>query len=186
MAEIMTVLHECTDFNRWKLAFDADAPNRKAAGLADLFVLRHADKPNLIALVMSVSDRARAQAMLDSPQLRDTMQTAGVIGRPEIHFRQGELDPQKAPLYLSVNCKIRDLETFRKGYAMDKADRAAASLVDLGLLTEIDDPTNLLIVWSVKDKAKADTFLSSPALAEHQVKNAGVVSAPQLRYWSPA
>ena len=186
MAEIMTVLHECADFNRWKPVFDADAPNRKAAGLTDLMMLRHADKPNVIALVFSVSDRAKAEAMAASPQLREAMQKGGIIGKPEMHFRQGELDVQKAPLYLSLNCKIRDLATFRKGYAMDKADRVAASLTDLGLLTEIDDPTNLLIVWSVKDKAKVEAFLSSPALAEHQVKNAGVTSPPVLRYWTPA
>jgi hypothetical protein len=186
MAEIMTVLHECADFNRWKPVFDADAPNRKAAGLTDLLVLRHADKPNLLAVVMGVSDRSKAQAMATSPQLREAMQKGGIIGQPEVHFRQGELDAQQAPSYLSLNCKIRDLATFRKAYAMDKADRGTASMTDLGLLTEVDDPTDLLLVWSVKDKAKADAFLSSPTLAEHQVKNAGVVSAPKLRYWTPA
>jgi len=184
MAEILTVLHECTDFNRWKPIFDADAPNRKAAGLTDLFLLRQTDKPNLIALVMSVSDRAKAQAMAASPQLRDTMQKAGIIGKPEMHFRQGELDPQKSPLYLSINCKIRDLAMFRKVYATDKAERSAASMTDLGLLTDVSDPTDLLLVWSVKEEAKVDAFLSSPALAERQV-NAGVVSPPVLRYWTP-
>jgi hypothetical protein len=186
MAEILTVLHECTDFNRWKPVYEADAPNRRAAGLSDLLMLRNADNPNLIALVMRVGDHAKAQTMLASPQLRDAMQKAGVIGKPETHFRTGEFDAQSVPLYLSLNCRIRDLDTFRNGYAMDKADRVAASLTDLALLVEVDDPADLLLVWSVGDKAKVDAFLKSPALAEHQAKNAGVVGPPVLRYWTPA
>lgn len=183
MSELLTVVHECTEFGRWKVVYDADAVNRKAAGLTDLMLVRQSTNPNVIALVFEVSDHAKAKAMVASPRLREAMQKGGIIGKPDIHFRRGEYSPREASNYLSVNCRIRDIGTFRKGYAMDKADRQNATLTDLALLQDVDDANDLLLLWSVEDMAKAKTFLESPKLAEHQVKNAGLVGEPLPRFW---
>ena len=183
MSEILTVVHECTEFSRWKAVYDADAGNRRAAGLTDLMLVRLAVKPNVIALVFGVGDLAKAKAMVASPALRDAMQKAGIVGAPDVHFRRGEFVVREAADYLSLNCRIRDIDTFRKGYAMDKADRQKATLTDAGLLQNIDDPNDLLLLWSIDDMAKATAFLESPALAEHQVKNAGIVGESLPRFW---
>lgn len=186
MSEFLTVVHECTDFSRWKSAFDADAANRRNAGLADLILARLTDKPNVIALVLGVSDVAKARAMAASAALRETMQQAGIIGAPDVHFRSGEFSPIRSPNYLSLNCRIRSIETFRKAYASDSNDRQNAGLTDRGLLLDMGDANDLLLLWAVEDVAKAKSFLSSPKLAEHQVKNAGVISEPLIRFWTAA
>jgi len=183
MNEILTIVHECKDFASWKAVYDADAPNRRTAGLTDLLLVREATNPNNVALVFDVSDHDKAKAMMASPVLHALMQKAGIAETPDIHFRRGEFTGRDAANYLSLNCKIRDIGTFRKGYAMDKADRQNASLADLALLQNVDDDNDLLLLWSVDDLAKAKGFIESPKLAEHQVKNAGVVSEPLLRYW---
>ncbi len=183
MADFLTILHECKDFKTWKAGYDADASNRKAAGLTDLMLWQNADDPNRVALLFGVGDPAKARAMVASDALRETMQRAGVVGAPMILFRQGEYAHRDAANYLSVICKVSSIDTFRKGYAMDKADREAAGLTDLGLMQGVDAPNDLLLLWSVGDTAKAKAFLSSPKLAEHQVKNAGVVSDPVARFW---
>jgi hypothetical protein len=184
MSEILTVVHECSNFNRWKAVYDADIGNRKTTGLTDLMLVRQADNPNMIALVFDVADHAKAKAMVTSPVLREVMETAGIIGTPDVHFRRGEFTLRDAANYLSVNCRIRDIDTFRKGYAMDKAERQNATLTDLGLLQNVDDANDLLLLWSVNDTAKAKSFLESPKLAEHQVKNAGLVGEPLARFWT--
>jgi hypothetical protein len=184
MSAILMVVHECTEFSHWKANYDADSDNRKAAGLTDLLLLRLSTNPNVIALVFGVGDHAKAKALVTSPQLHDTMQRAGIIGTPDVHFRQGDFSTLRATNYLTLNCRIRDIETFRKGHAMDRADRQDASLTDLALMQDVDDGNDLLLVWSVSDVAKATTFLASPTLAAHQVKNAGVVSPPVLRFWT--
>jgi hypothetical protein len=177
MSEFLTLVHECTDFNHWKSVYDDDAGNRKAAGLTDLLLARQADKPNVIALVFAVSDLAKARAMASSPAMHEKMKMAGIIGTPDMHYRTGEFAPRKAANYLSLNCRIRDLETFRKGYAMDKNERKSATLSDVGLAVDLGDANDLLLLWSFDDKAKVQAFLASPKLAEHQVKNAGVEGA---------
>ncbi len=184
MTEVLTVVHECKDFAPWKKGYDADAPNRKAAGLTDLMLVRLTTNPNVIALVFGVSDLAKAKAMVTSPALRETMQKAGIIGAPDIHFRRGDFTKRDAPNYVSANCRIRGIDTFRKGFSMDRAQRQAAGLDDTALLQNIDDENDLLLVLSIDDMARAKAFLESPALAEHQVKDAGIVAPPLMRYWS--
>jgi hypothetical protein len=184
MAEFLTILHECKDFKTWKAGYDADAPNRKAAGLTDLMLVQGSTNPNLVALLFGVNDLSKAKAMATSDGLRDAMQKAGVVGAPIIHFRRGEFAPRDAAHYLTLNCKASGIDTFRNGYAMDKADRQAASLTDLGLMQNVDDDNDLLLLWSVDDMAKATAFLSLPKLAEHQVKNAGLVGEPVARFWA--
>jgi hypothetical protein len=183
MADFLTIIHECKDFKTWKVAYDADAGNRKAAGLTDLMLVHASDNPNRVALLFGVSDVSKAKAMVTSDALRETMQKAGVIGAPSIFFRHGEFTARNAANYLTINAKVSGIDTFRKGYAMDKADRQAASLTDLGLMQNADDPNDILLLWSLDDVAKVNAFLQSPKLAEHQVKNAGVVSAPVVRFW---
>ncbi|MEO6078555.1 MAG: hypothetical protein ABIQ86_02090 [Steroidobacteraceae bacterium] len=185
MREFLTLVHECADFDKWKADYDADAGNRQAAGLTDLVLVRQADRPNVIALIFEVSDSAKAMAFVTSRVLREVMQKAGITGAPDVHFRRGEFTVPDSSQYLTVNCRVRDFETFRKAYAADKADRLAAGLTDVGVLRDANDPTNLLLLWSIDDMAKAKSFLESPALAEHQTKNAGLIGEPIPRFWRP-
>ena len=184
MADFLTIMHDCKDFNTWKPAFDADAANRKAAGLTDLFVLRGSAAPNRIALMFRVSDRAQAEAMVTSDKLRETMQAAGVVGAPIIRFRHGEYTHKDSATYLSISCRISGIDRFRTGFAMDKADRVAAGMTDLAILQAVDDPDEILLLWAINDEARVTQMLQSPALAKHQVENCGVVSDPVVRFWT--
>lgn len=62
MANYLTVIHECKDYQTWKKAYDANAPNRAAAGLTEIHVLREHANANLVALMFGVSDVGRAKA----------------------------------------------------------------------------------------------------------------------------
>ena len=184
MAEFVSVVHEVKSFPEWKAVYDTDAPRRKGVGLTDLFLGRETDNPNLVALLFSAADLAKAKDMAASAGLRETMRNAGVIGAPTMHFYRGEFMRRAAPHYLTATCRIKDIATFKKGYAMDKADRESATLSDLGVLQNVDDPNDLFLIWTVGDRGKATAFFQSPKLAEHQVKNAGLVGAPVAHFWN--
>jgi hypothetical protein len=184
MANYLTVIHECKDYATWKKAYDGDAPNRAAAGLTDIQVLREHGNANLVALLFGVSDIGRAKAFATSPDLAGTMKAAGIIGTPRMRFRHGdEYKRGSAANYATMTLTVRDYETALKAYAMDAADRKGAGLTDLGMLQLDDDPNNLLIVWAVNDVARATAFFDSPALAAHMAKNAGVVGPPERHFW---
>ncbi len=183
MADFLTIIHTCKNFEAWKPIYDADAPNRSAAGLADVFLARRMDDLNAVCLIFQVNDQAGAKAFIKSDQLRDAMVQAGVVGTPTIRFRQGEFAPGTMDTYLTLNCKISGIDKFRAGYSMDATDRADAGLTDLGLMQNVEDPDDLLLIWSVDDVERANAFVRSPSLAEHQAKNAGIVGVLEAHYW---
>jgi hypothetical protein len=89
MSHFILVRHKVRDFNTWKAAFDADRPMRTETGLTETKLLRGAEDPNEIILLMEVKDLNRAKAMMASPELRQTMQAAGVVDKPDIYFLNG-------------------------------------------------------------------------------------------------
>jgi hypothetical protein len=184
MADFLTIAHEVADFDAWKGFYDADGPRRAAAGLTELLRLRETEKPYLVALVFAVTDAGKALALARSPELAQSMKEAGVIGVPFAAVRRGAFTPMPAATYLTLNCKVSSFETFRAGYAMDAAERQAAGLTDLGVLQKPEDACDLFLIWSVEDVAKAQGFLTSPELAKHQRKNAGLVGGPVAHFWT--
>jgi hypothetical protein len=183
LSNYLTVIHECKDYASWKKAYDADAPNRAAAGLTDIHVLREHKNANLVALMFGVSDVGRAKAFAASPQLAAAMKAAGIIGTPRVRLRHGDYTRSAAANYATMTLTVRDYATALKAYAMDAADRKAAGLTDLAVLQMNDDPNNVVLLWAVADVARATTFFESPTLAAHIAKNAGVVGTPELHFW---
>jgi hypothetical protein len=181
---VLTIVHECKEFNAWKAGFDADQSNRIAAGLTDIGLVRLATSPNVVGLAFEVRSVAEAKAMVGSPQLREAMHKAGVVGAPDVHFRQGELAWVPSAHYLTFNMRISGMERFKAAFAMDKAERLAATITDIAVLQALEDPDDVLLIAAIGDLPTAQRFLASPELAAHIEKNTGIVDEPLLRFWT--
>jgi hypothetical protein len=84
----LLVRHKVADFAKWKPAYDAHQSARAAASLRDRLVLRGIDNPNEIVLLFEIGDLAKARTFMTSTSLRDVMQSAGVVDKPDIYFLQ--------------------------------------------------------------------------------------------------
>ncbi len=82
MAHIF-IQHDVADYDAWRPTFDADKPNRAAAGATDVAVLRDADNPNSVWMVME-ADPAIVEPMMSDPERGAKMQAAGVLGPPQV------------------------------------------------------------------------------------------------------
>ena len=75
------------DYARWRGGFDNHASARQAAGASDeVSVMCNVDDPKEVTVIMGWSDLESARAFTQSASLREAMQNAGVVGRPEIRF----------------------------------------------------------------------------------------------------
>jgi hypothetical protein len=83
------VKHEVADFAAWKRAFDADAPAREAAGVVGHAVNRAAKNENIVVVYLQAESLQALQSFAASPDLKQTMKAAGVIGVPELTFVNG-------------------------------------------------------------------------------------------------
>ena len=84
MAKIATQI-TIGDYAKWRAGFDKAAPFREKAGIKNVQVYRDVDNPTAALVWSEVDDIAKARAILDSPELRNAMQEAGVVGAPKIH-----------------------------------------------------------------------------------------------------
>jgi len=74
------------DYDKWLATFDANLDMRKAAGSIGASIFHNRDDANSVFVLLSWNDMEQARAFLDSPELRATMQRAGVIGKPDAFF----------------------------------------------------------------------------------------------------
>lgn len=82
----MFVRHEVSDFTSWKPFFDDHAAFRKEHGITDISIHQEVDDPNDVTIVFEYDDLAEAQRFTQSDELREVMQEAGVLGKPNIWF----------------------------------------------------------------------------------------------------
>jgi len=86
MSNYVIVRHRVSDYAEWKRGFDGHEGRRAEAGLSVVHVLRSADDPHMVVIMLKASDLARAKAFAASLDLKEAMQKSGVIDRPDAYF----------------------------------------------------------------------------------------------------
>jgi hypothetical protein len=82
--------NKVADFAQWKAVYDTHLPMRSAAGLTEKYLFRDVEDANEITLLFVAEDLDRARAFMTSPDLRERMQDAGVLDKPEISLLNRE------------------------------------------------------------------------------------------------
>ena len=66
MASFVLIRHKVRDFSEWKRGYDAHLPKRTEAGLTEKHLLRGANDPNEVVLLLEAKDQNRAKAFVES------------------------------------------------------------------------------------------------------------------------
>ena len=85
MAYVM-ISHKVANYAKWKRAVKKHAKWRKASGEKSLYACRNSKSPNDVMVWCEWDSTARMKKFMDSAELRQAMEGAGVIGHPEISF----------------------------------------------------------------------------------------------------
>jgi len=80
------VHHKVEDFNKWKPIYDGHESTRKKGGSKGARLFRSKDNPNETVALLEWDTLENARKFVNSPDLKETMQKAGVLGMPEIIF----------------------------------------------------------------------------------------------------
>jgi hypothetical protein len=83
--------------------------------------------------------------------------------------------------YLTVIHECKDFSVWKEAYDADAPRRTAASLTEIHVLRDHDNPNLVALMFGVKDVGKAKAFASSPDLAA-TMKAAGIIGTPRLRF----
>ncbi len=86
MLNYILVRHKVRDFTSWKRVFDGHLPKRIEAGLTEKWMFRGIGDTNEVIVLYEIKDIGRARKFVESTDLRDKMEEAGVIDKPDIYF----------------------------------------------------------------------------------------------------
>ena len=81
----LVVRHKIADYGKWKLAFDSDAGNRKEHGSEGGYLLRNADDPNEIVIVLEWESIQGMRQFAQSDKLKEAMRAGGVLDKPDVY-----------------------------------------------------------------------------------------------------
>ena len=86
MAHYVMIRHKVKDFSHWRSVYDAHRPAREKAGITEKYLLRDMQDPNDVLLFYQLSDLERVKAFMATPDLKEKMQQAGVVGGPVVQI----------------------------------------------------------------------------------------------------
>jgi hypothetical protein len=79
------IRHKVKDWDAWKKEFDSHKQARMDAGLEDRVVAHTAGDTHNVTVVFAVTDQAKADAFMNSDDLKNKMKAAGVMGAPDFY-----------------------------------------------------------------------------------------------------
>ena len=82
----LMMTHKVRDWDAWKKEFDDHKQVRMDAGLIDRALAHDINDNHQVEIVFAVTDMAKAKAFLQSKDLKDKMEKAGVEGKPTSFF----------------------------------------------------------------------------------------------------
>ncbi len=80
------ISHKIKDWDAWKKVFDADKPNRMAAGLTDRALGYNVGDNHSVTMAFVISDMKMAEDFSKSPELKKKMEEGGVEGPPAMFY----------------------------------------------------------------------------------------------------
>jgi hypothetical protein len=78
--------HKVEDYERWKPVFDGHTPTFMQSGSNGGWLLRNAEDPNEIVILLEWDNLENALQFYGSDDLRETMGRAGVADQPDLYF----------------------------------------------------------------------------------------------------
>ncbi len=82
------VTHPVEDYDKWRAAYDDFDAYRKDNGIVGHAVNQELGKPNQVIVYHQANDIETLRKFVDSTELKETMEKAGVAGPPDIQFVQ--------------------------------------------------------------------------------------------------
>ena len=82
----MFIRHNVADYANWKKGYDAFDSQRNALGVTAQASYQLDTDPKDVTVTHNFANIEAAKAFAASPELKDAMQKAGVVGEPSIWF----------------------------------------------------------------------------------------------------
>jgi hypothetical protein len=180
----VVVRSRVADFDTWLIAFDSHEDARRAAGILGHHINRAEEDPNDVSIYMAVSDLEKAKAFSASDDLRERMQSAGVVSAPEITYmtpvREAIVWDRELPAFM-LRHSVADFDRWLDGYDAAGDLQKANGIVGQAANRSLDDPAVAIVYHQAESFDTLRAFLANDEL-KAKMQEAGVISAPDVQF----
>jgi quinol monooxygenase YgiN len=178
------ITHDVSDWATWKAEFDRHEGARKAAGFLGHHINRGLDNPNRISVYLAASDVSKAKAFSASPDLKQVMQAAGVIGAPSATWVKPVAEhiiwDRELPAMI-LSHTVANFDAWLVGYKAAAPVQAQGGIIGHAANQSLDDPSVAVVYHQAESHDTLKQFMANPSLKDVMQK-AGVTSAPQVSF----
>ncbi len=178
------VVHSVTDYATWKSVFDKHQSAREAASALGHDVLRAENDPNRIYVYVPGSNAEKLKGFVDSPDLRDIMQKAGVTSPPTITFMKPIADNTLNDTSLAsmvITHDVKDYAQWKTAYDAFAKTRKEKGIVGDAVNQVLGKPNSVVVYHQARDFKTLRALLNSAEL-KGAMERAGVTSAPDVQF----
>ncbi|MGA7672485.1 MAG: antibiotic biosynthesis monooxygenase [Nitrolancea sp.] len=83
---LTVVRHTVSDYDAWRKLYDSFEPLQKKYGVLEESVYQDPGNPNDVLVLHRFDSLEKAEAMLNSAEVREAMGRAGVVGQPRVEL----------------------------------------------------------------------------------------------------
>jgi len=178
------IAHRVADYDIWKTVFDDHMQARKDASCLGHYLKRGVDDPDMVYVFCLATDVDRLRTFLDSDDLAEAMNNAGVEGAPTITLMKPMsrdlVSGQMLPGIIVMH-PVEDYDTWRVAYDEFDNFRRQSGIVGHAVSQEFENPDRIIVYHQAIDVANLRTFVESAEL-EDAMQRAGVVGDPEIRF----
>lgn len=182
---VLVALHEVADYIAWKAVFDEHKPLREGAQIEDWVIDAGRDNPNLVAVISKVNDLDAAREFVQSEDLKQVMQEAGVQGEPQINFVEmvefNDEAAQNTQHRLIINHQVEDYDAWKAVFDAKQNVATDAGVTLIGVARDLDDRNLVTVVGAAPDFETLEEFAGSEEL-KTAMEESGVIGEPQINY----
>lgn len=174
--------HEVASFETWRSTFEGYADARAAGGVRSARVSRSVDAPNVVTVCLTGGSFESLQAFLGTPERRQAMQRAGVVGAPTITMAVAVEDltvRDRALAGAFVRHRVADFDAWKRGFDARAGARAKGGVVGHAIARVKDDPADVIVLLQADDMDALRRFTTSDEL-RRAMTSLGVRGEPRI------
>ncbi len=180
-----SVTHEVSDFEAWKKQFDDHESFRRSFNIKVDYVLRDTRNRNLVTVLAEGPNLQTVKDFFTSPELKEVMEKAGIIGKPEMHIYDTSYEHEdfRENSFVMISHQVKDYENWKHGYDDHELKRKQAGIHMTHVFRDTENKNLVCALGSAKDTNAISSFISDPEL-KIEMEKAGVIGGPDIHIYS--
>ena len=81
---VVILKHKVENYKKWEAIYNQDVQRRQNTGMKELTHGRDVDSPNEVYMIFETNEVVRARELMLDSELKELMEEAGVLGKPEM------------------------------------------------------------------------------------------------------